>query len=158
MGGRRLVKRPSLEDTLLIHDLYARYSWALDTGDTDAYVALYLPDAVVYETVPEGVRQARGHDEIREFVMRFHGNPEFPGRQHRTSQLVILPDPERRDDHWQVRTYVLTTDTKMGEPPIVYWCGCAFDTVAKVDHEWFLAVREIKPWAGELLERFGAAS
>jgi ketosteroid isomerase-like protein len=150
------VKRPSVEDTLLIYDLYARYSWALDTGDTESYVALYAPDAVVYENLPDGVREARGHDEIREFVMRFHGNPDFPGRQHRTSQLVILPDPEGRENHWQVRTYVLTTETKEGKPPSLYWCGCAFDTVAKVDGEWLLAVREIKQWAGEILERFGA--
>jgi hypothetical protein len=150
------MNRPPLEDTLLIHDLYARYSWALDTGDTDAYVALYHADAVVYENVAEGRREARGHDEIREFVLRFHGNPEFPGRQHRTSQIVIEPDPEGRDDHWYVKAYVLTTDTKEGRPPVVYWCGCSFDTVAKVGGEWVIAEREIKPWAGDVLERFGA--
>lgn len=150
------MKRASVEDTLLIHDLYARYSWALDTGDTDAYVRLYAPDAVVIENLEDGVREARGHDEIREFVLRFHGNPEFPGRQHRTSQLVILPDPEGREDHWHVRSYVLTTETKDGKPPLLYWCGAAFDTVAKVDGEWFLATREIKQWSGDLLERFAA--
>lgn len=151
-----MAKRPSVEDTLSIHDLYARYSWALDTGDTEAYVALYAPDAVVYENLPDGVREARGRDEIREFVMRFHANPDFPGRQHRTSQLVILPGPDGREDRWQVRSYVLTTESREGEAPRVYWCGCAFDTVAKVDGDWLLAVREIKPWAGDVLERFGA--
>lgn len=150
------MKRASVEDTLLIHDLYARYSWALDTGDTDAYVGLYAPDAVVIENLPDGVREARGHDAIREFVLRFHGNPEFPGRQHRTSQLVILPDPEGRADHWHVRSYVLTTETKDGKPPTLYWCGAAFDTVAKVGGEWLLAEREIKQWSGDLLARFAA--
>jgi ketosteroid isomerase-like protein len=150
------VKRPSVEDTLLIHDLYARYSWALDTGDTDSYVQLYAPDAVVYETRPEGVRQASGHEAIREFVMRFHSNPDFPGRQHRTSQLVILPDPDEREDHWQVQSYVLTTETKRGGPPTVYWCGCAFDVVAKVGDDWMIKHREIKPWTGEVLRRFAA--
>ena len=148
------MMRPSVEDTLLIHDLYNRYSWALDTGDTEAYVQLYLPDAVVYETRPEGVRHAVGHDAIREFVQRFHSNPEFPGRQHRTSQVVILPDPEGREDHWMVHSYVLTTETKDGAPPTVFWCGRASDIVAKASGEWYLKQREIKPWAGDVLARF----
>ena len=146
--------RPAVEDTLLIHDLYNRYSWALDTGDTDAYVQLYTPDAVVHETRPEGVRDAVGHDAIREFVLRFHDNPEFPGRQHRTSQLVIEPDPQAREDHWMVRSYVLTTQVREGASPIVFWCGCATDIVAKSAGEWYLTKREIKPWAGDVLARF----
>jgi ketosteroid isomerase-like protein len=151
------LKRPSVEDTLLIHDLYARYSWALDTGDTDAYVQLYTPDAVVHETRPEGVRQAVGHDGIRELVMRFHGDPNFPGRQHRTSQIVIAPDPQGRAGHWLVRGYVLTTDNKDGGPPTLYWCGHTTDTVVKAGDDWLIAEREIKPWAGDVLGRFAAS-
>lgn len=151
------MNRPSVEDTLLIHDLYARYSWALDTGDTDGYVELYLPDAVVYETRPEGVREAAGHDGIRELILRFHRDPAFPGRQHRTSELVISPDHEGRRDHWQVRGYVFTTDSKDGGPPTPYWCGHTTDIVAKVEGEWFIAHRVIKPWAGDVLEHFTGA-
>ena len=152
------MKRPSVEDTLLIHDLYARYSWALDTGDTDAYVQLYAPDALVLETRPEGVREARGHGAIRELVMRFHDDPAFPGRQHRTSQLVILPDPEGRTDRWLVRAYVLTTETKDGHAPTLFWCGCTADVVVKAGEDWLIERREIKPWAGDVLERFAASS
>src|SRR5580658_11334472 len=135
------MQRPSVEDTLLIHDLYARYSWALDTGDTEAYVELYAPDAVVYETRPEGLRRAEGHAAIREFVMRFHGNPDFPGRQHRNSQLVILPDPDGREGHWRVRSYVLTTDVKDDGPPALFWCGRADDIVVKRAEDWFIKHR-----------------
>jgi len=140
------VDRPGLEDQLSIHDLYARYSWALDTGDADAYVRLFASDAVVHETVPEGTRQLQGHDQIREFVLRFHRNPEFPGRQHRISQIVISADPEGRADRWQVRSYVLTTETEDGYNPNVFWCGFGEDTVVKVDGEWLIESREIKPW------------
>ncbi len=140
------MNRPAVEDQLLIHDLYARYSWALDCGDTEAYVHLFATDAVVYETAPQGTRRIEGHDQIREFVLRFHRNPEFPGRQHRISQIVISPDPEGRADHWQVRSYVLTTETKDGYAPSVFWCGYGEDIVGKVDGEWLIRSREIKPW------------
>ena len=131
---------------MLIHDLYARYSWALDTGDTEAYIQLYATDAVVYESSPEGRKQIVGHDQIREFVLRFHGNPDFPGRQHRISQIVISPDPEGRAEHWHVRSYVLTTETQDGYTPNVFWCGYGEDIVGKVEGEWLIKSREIKPW------------
>ena len=148
------MKRPSVEDTLLIHDLYARYSWALDTGDTDAYVQLYSPEAIVLESRPEGLREAHGHEAVRELVLRFHEDPAFPGRQHRTSQLVILPDPDGRPDRWLVRAYVLTTETRTGHSPTLYWCGHTADIVVKLGDEWLIERREIKPWAGEVLSNF----
>ena len=140
------MNRPAVEDQLLIHDLYARYSWALDSGDTEAYVQLFATDAVVYETGPEGTSQIEGQDQIREFVLRFHRNPEFPGRQHRISQILISPDPEGRAAHWRVQSYVLTTETENGYSPKVFWCGYGEDIVAKVDGEWLIKSREIKPW------------
>jgi ketosteroid isomerase-like protein len=140
------VSEPSLEDRVLIHDLYARYSWALDTGDTDGYVALFTPDAVVYETVPEGERRAVGREQVREFVLRFHRNPDFPGRQHRFSQVLILPDEGGRDDRLVVRSYVLTTETKQAGPPTIYWCGWCEDVVAKANGRWLIESRRIRPW------------
>ena len=83
----------SVDDRLLIQDLYARYSWALDTRDTDAYVGLFLRDAVVIENAAAGAVRVEGHDAIRTWVRRFHDDPAFPGRQHRTSQILIRPDP-----------------------------------------------------------------
>src|SRR5262249_11322767 len=103
-------------------------------------------DAVGYETVPEGRRQIVGHDQSRESVLRFHGNPDFPGRQHRISQIVISPDPDGRADHWHVRSYVLTTETKDGYTPNVFWCGYGEDIVGKIEGEWLIRSREIKPW------------
>jgi ketosteroid isomerase-like protein len=45
---------PSAEDRALIEELYSRYSWALDTGDTDGYVALFTEDALVTEEARGG--------------------------------------------------------------------------------------------------------
>ena len=49
---------PSAEDRTLIYEMYARYSWALDTGDTDGYVALFTDDAEATEETRTG--DARG--------------------------------------------------------------------------------------------------
>lgn len=150
-----MTSRPAPHDELLIRDLYARYSWALDTGDTDAYVQLYAADAVIHEQRPDGDRQVRGHEEIRAFVRRFHDDPAFPGRQHRTSQLVILPDPQQRENRWLVRAYVLTTEFRDGRAS-VYWCGHTADVVVKVGEDWCIEHRDIRPWAGDVLQRFAA--
>jgi hypothetical protein len=147
---------PSAEDRGLIEELYSRYSWALDTGDTDGYVALFTEDALVTEEARGGgLERKQGRDEVRKLVLKFHENPEFPGRQHRMSQFVYEPDPQRRPDHWQVRSYVLTTQTRPGEQPTIWWCGHVRDVVAKVDGEWLLREKEIMGWGGEVLSRFG---
>jgi hypothetical protein len=148
---------PSAEDRAQIEELYSRYSWALDTGDTDGYVALFTEDAEVTEEARGGgLEVKRGHAEIRELVLKFHGNPEFPGRQHRMSQFIYEPDPQGRPDHWQVHAYVTTTQNRPPEPPTLYWCGHVTDVVAKVDGVWRLRAKAIKGWGGEVLSRFGS--
>ena len=53
------MRGPSAEDRTLIEELYARYSWALDTGDTDGYVALFTEDAEATEETRTGGRNRR---------------------------------------------------------------------------------------------------
>ena len=147
---------PSAEDRALIVELYDRYSWALDTGDTDGYVALFTDDALVTEEARGGgLEEKHGHDGVRELVLKFHQNPEFPGRQHRHSQIVLDPDPQGRPGHWQVRAYVTTTQTRPGEAPTLYWCGHIRDTVRKDGDTWRIHEKNIMSWAGEVLARFG---
>ena len=50
---------PGAQDRLEILELYARYSWALDTGDTDGYVALFTDDAEVTEETRDGTLEMR---------------------------------------------------------------------------------------------------
>ena len=94
-GGR--IQGPSTQDRLEIYELYARYSWALDTGDTDGYVALFTKDAIATEeTRDRGLEVRQGHDEIRKLVLKFHDRADFPGHQHQMAQFVIEPDPKGR--------------------------------------------------------------
>ena len=40
------------EDRLAIQDLLARYAWALDTGDDEAYAQLFTPASLSSEASP----------------------------------------------------------------------------------------------------------
>jgi uncharacterized protein (TIGR02246 family) len=150
------MARPPVEDELAIRELYARYCWALDTGDTDGYCALFTADAEATEETSSGTLEVRkGRDEIRRLVLKFHERPDFPGHQHQMAQLVFEPDPQGRADHWQVRSYAWATINHPPEPPHLHWCGHIRDTVARVDGQWLIASKDIMGWAGQVLARFG---
>jgi ketosteroid isomerase-like protein len=146
---------PSAEDRTAIYEMYARYSWALDTGDTDGYVAMWTEDAEATEETRTGELEVRkGREEIRKLVLKFHDNPDFPGHQHQMGQFIFDPDPQGRPDHWQVRMYGWATITPPEGPPHLHWCGHVRDVVAKVDGEWKIASKAIMGWKGEVLSRF----
>jgi uncharacterized protein (TIGR02246 family) len=149
------MPRPSVEDELAIRELYARYCWALDVGDTEGYVELFTPDAEATEETASGELEVRkGRDEIRRLVLKFHDRPDFPGHQHQMAQLVFEPDAEERPDHWQVRSYAWATINRLPEPPHLHWCGHVKDIVVKNNGEWKILSKDIRGWTGEVLERF----
>jgi len=147
------MTRPSVEDELAIRELYARYCWALDTGDTDGYCALFTADAEATEETASGELEVRkGRDEIRKLVLKFHERPDFPGHQHQMAQLVFEPDGP---DRWIVRSYAWATINRPPAPPHLHWCGHIRDVVAREDGEWKIAAKAIMGWSGEVLARFG---
>jgi len=146
---------PSAEDRLAIFELYARYSWALDTGDTDGYVALFTEDAEATEETASGELEVRkGREEIRKLVLKFHQRPDFPGHQHQMAQFTFEPDPAGRPDRWVVRSYAWATINRPPAPPHLHWCGHVRDVVAKVGGRWLIAEKDIMGWAGAVLSRF----
>ncbi len=148
---------PTTQDRLDILDLYARYSWALDTGDTDGYVALFTTDAEVTEETRDGTLEVRqGHAEIRKLVLKFHDRADFPGHQHQMAQFVFEPDPQGRPDHWVVRSYAWATINHPPAPPHLHWCGHVRDVIARVDGAWRIRHKSIMGWAGDVLSRFAA--
>jgi len=149
------MQSPSAQDRTEIYELYARYSWALDTGDTDGYVALFTDDAEATEETRQGTLEVRkGREEIRKLVLKFHDRPDFPGHQHQMAQFVFDPDPQGRADHWVVRSYAWATITAAGAPPHLHWCGHVRDVVAKVNGRWLIRSKAIMGWGGEVLTRF----
>ncbi len=151
------MNAPSVQDRLEIYELYARYSWALDTGDTEGYVALFTVDAEATEETREGGLEVRqGRDEIRKLVLKFHERVDFPGHQHQMAQFVFEPDPLGRPEHWVVRTYAWATINRPPAPPHLHWCGHVRDVVVKDGGEWKIRSKAIMGWTGTVLSRFGA--
>ena len=147
---RRLLKL-SIEDRFAIQDLFARYSWALDTGDTDALAATFTELGEVREEVFETPDVWRGRDAIRALGAHFAQSPFFPGRQHHVSMPLYTP---HAPDRCGVRSFVYVTECR-GEPPYkLRFAGYYIDEVVRHDGEWLLDSRIIRLWDGEVLSRF----
>ncbi len=137
-------------DRLEIHELLARYAWALDTGDLDGLVACFTPDAVLIEEVFEDPDRWEGHEGIRRLAQHYASAPGFPGRQHHISQVLIDGDASTA----KVRAFTFVTECH-GEPPyLLRFAGYYEDRVAKRQGEWLFTERVIRLWDGPVLARF----
>lgn len=146
------MARPDPADELAILELFARYYRALDVGDTEGYLDCYTVEGeAVEESEARGLEICKGREEIRTLVLKFHDRPDFPGHQHRYSNVIFN---DRGDGTWEVLSYAMSTHFHLGEPPVVTWCGHVKDVVAKEGDQWKIARKEILPWAGKVLERF----
>ena len=140
----------TLEDRIAINDLLANYAWALDTGDVDALVACFTPGAVVIEEVFETPDRWQGSDGIRRFARHYFSVPDFPGRQHHVSQVVVRGDSQRCG----VRSFAFVTECH-GEPPYTLrFAGYYDDQLVKASGRWLFQQRIIRLWDGEVLARF----
>jgi ketosteroid isomerase-like protein len=138
------------EDRIAINDLLARYAWALDTGDVDTFVSCFTPTAVVIEEVFEEADRWEGSDGLRRLAEHFRNVPNFPGRQHHVSQLLVEGDNAR----CSARSFVFVTECR-GEPPyIVRFAGYYDDQIVKSAGRWLFQQRIIRLWDGEVLARF----
>jgi uncharacterized protein (TIGR02246 family) len=136
------------DDRFAILDLMARYAWAIDTGDVEAYVACFSPDAVLsMRGVPN-----RGHDAIRTYVTGVENRPDFPGRQHHHDEVRIEGDGER----CSVKSYsTISQRFEDGETKIVF-AGIYRDVVVKLDERWLFAERHWDVWDKSKLESYRA--
>ncbi len=140
----------TLEDRFAIQDLVARYAWALDTGDIDALVACFTADARMVEEVFEDPDVWEGHDGIRRVSEHYRNAPNFPGRQHHTSQLLVEGDA----DAARAKSMVFVTECH-GEPPyLLRFAGYYQDELVKQDGRWLFKQRIIRLWDGEILKGF----
>lgn len=145
------MKRLPVEDRLAIEDLFARYSWALDTGDPDALAETFAPEGKAIEEVFEDPDVWEGREEIRKLGRHYLSSPSFPGRQHHISMPVYEPVS---DDFCRARAFVFVTECH-GEPPyLLRFTGYYSDEIVKRDGEWMFLSRLIRLWDGEVLKNF----
>jgi ketosteroid isomerase-like protein len=138
---------PSAEDRFAIQELCARYAWALDTGDYEAYAALFTPDGVFVERgVPYRGREAMA-EHVRELATRM-----APANRHHNTQLLF----ESGDgDRCRLRCYSTHIyRPEPGGPSVVRLQGFYRDVCVKLDGVWYFEQREWDEWQPERIEQY----
>lgn len=130
-------------DRLAILEQIARYSYAWDDRDLDAYVALFADDAafVVDPELPDGpTTAARGHEAIRAWA-RERMDARKPGVQVRHHQSGTLFE-ELDGDRARTRTMLLTSRVGPdGERPS---SGVYYDEWRRTPQGWRFASRTLR--------------
>ena len=130
-------------DRLAILEQIARYSYAWDDRDLEAYIALFVEDAafVVDPELPGGPSvNATGHEAIRAWA-RERMDARKPGVQVRHHQTGTLFD-ELGEDQARTRTMLLTSRVGPdGEPP---GSGIYYDEWRRTAEGWRFAKRTLR--------------
>ena len=130
-------------DRLAILEQIARYSYAWDDRDLEAYIALFVEDAsfVVDPELPGGPSvNATGHEAIRTWA-RERMDARKPGVQVRHHQSGTLFD-ELGEDQARTRTMLLTSRVGPdGEPP---GSGVYYDEWRRTAEVWRFAKRTLR--------------
>lgn len=142
----------AIEDRLALQDLIADYSWALDTGDVEALVACFTPDARMVEEVFEDPDIWEGHDGIRGIAEHYRNAPGFPGRQHHVTQIQWFPQD---DGSVKIRAFAFVTECHDEPPYELRFTGYYDDHAVKgADGKWRFQRRTVRLWDGEVLKNF----
>lgn len=133
-------------DRAEIEDLQARYLFALDWQDADAYAATFTSDGVLDWT--GGI--LRGRDAIRTEVGKMRGSfakkeaadaPMRPSRlRHLTSAAVIRVDGDRATS--TVEWFEIDNDSRTRWPNVTGY-GHFEDSLRRVDGQWLIASHKI---------------
>src|SRR5215470_13261154 len=123
-----------MDDRQQIHDLFVRYTTALDAGDVDTIVSCFTEDGALESPV---VGVYSGRDGIRAFAERFaHFHEQGAQLRHFISNLAVQVE----GDTAHATCYLLNVITRDGRtelmPPGRYDCR-----LAKVDGRWLFRHR-----------------
>jgi uncharacterized protein (TIGR02246 family) len=121
----------SLSDDLeAIRKLLARYCFAIDARDADAWTGLFTEDGVFHYNLGEPIA---GKDALRQFLSMVPDD-----RHHLTMNEIIEVD----GDTATVRAYALITKES---PPVISAVGEYEDTLRRTSSGWRFASRIYSP-------------
>ena len=133
------------QDRAEIEDLMARYLFAIDYADWDAYVATFAPDGEL--TFASGT--SKGRDAIRAAVTRFaegigrfyHTADGKPAKlRHIILQSVIRVEGDRA---WARTQWLEMANHGPNDEPKIGTYGLYEDEFRKVDGHWLIARRNV---------------
>ncbi len=82
VSAQKAAGKLTTDDLIEIQQLYTKYNWALDSGDSEGYAATFTADGVFNNNV--------GHDAIVKFADTFHAGLGSHVK-HWNTNLMILP-------------------------------------------------------------------
>jgi hypothetical protein len=118
------------QDFVDIQQLYAKYNWALDSGDSEAYASTFTADGAFNNNV--------GHDAIVKFADTFHAGLGAHVR-HWNTNLMITPSPGGATG--QVYLVLVDFATK---PPTIATSASYSDQLVKTPQGWRFKKRQTK--------------
>src|SRR5690349_7052569 len=140
----------TVADRLDIQDVIARYAWALDTGNVDAFVSCFSArGALIWDAFEEPDRW-EGADALRAFITFFRDLPSSAGRQHHVSNIVITGSREVA----HASSYVAVVLRQGDGPHAVNVMGYYEDELIREAGAWRLRQRVIRDWSGPVLRNF----
>lgn len=130
------------EDRLDLIDLHARYAWAYDCSDADAYVTTFTADGSL---AVAGGEPRTGHAALREFAAgQFVRQKSEPPIQHHNGHFQFHPQPDG-----SVRVYCYWTMIQGADGEIGYRIRSTgfYDTLCvKQGDDWLIRQRTIHRW------------
>lgn len=115
------------EDQLEIQGLAARYNHAIDSGDSEGFMAVFTEKGAL----SAGELQVEGHEALGDFAKKFASSVHAP--RHIATNLVIDGDGNQATLKAYVQMFVLSGDPAQ---QIVTTSGKYDDVLAKEDGSW----------------------
>ena len=139
-------QKVSIEDRMELHDLIARYAWALDTGDVESYLECFFADGWIQHDPPGLCKGREAIRKLTEFLWYEHPF-NYLGRQHRMSQVLMTPAESgvRIRAFWSILQHDVFTDQNF-----VFGLGL-WDALAAqdTDRDWRLKSLNVDIWRGK---------
>ena len=127
-----------IADQIEITELFARYAWTLDTGDSEGFANLFTADGVF-----DGIRGIfNGRDQLRRIADGMK-SPEYLGTQHWVGNSLFTGTAVRCNV-----TSMCFAPRHIGGELSIGLVGYYVDECVKVKKRWMFARRQFRPWTG----------